>query len=207
MIKQSKDVNIPFHRFSGVYGKELSNIDKENLLTQNYITKKYLTTRTQGELGCNISHLQVFDQCKKDNKHYIIFEDDAILNKDFNHSLQLFLKHLPNDWDMFYLYINNFYLNDDQVKEQKQRKKINEHISIPISPIGMVAYGINNHKINKIIKLVKPLHDKAIDNMFSYLIDNHKIKVYSTSKNIISHPKEYYSNTKERMMKRKIIKM
>jgi glycosyl transferase family 25 len=54
--------------------------------------------------GCKQSHLTIIKEAKdKGYKNFLVFEDDFILHKDFNHILNESISSLPNDWDMLYL--------------------------------------------------------------------------------------------------------
>ena len=158
---------------------------------------RVLSKKTKGALGAGLSHIRLIERCSQDTKSYIIFEDDIELDKSFYNNLNNFLKNLPDDWDIFYLYLNDFYLNKKQRKNKKQRYRVNNIIYKPISPIGLVAYGVNYKSSNKILKYLKPLNNDAIDDRLAYLIDEGHIKAYTTKNNIVTHPTEYYSNTFE----------
>ena len=199
-------MKLNFNRFNAINGNLLTKQDKINLVINKYITNSFLNNKTNGQLGCAISHFKNLEENKNINKHLIVFEDDAIINSDFNNNFDIFLKTLPDDWDMFYLYINNFYLNEIQEKRgRKQRLKINEYVYKPIAPIGLMCYGVNKYSISKILHLLKPLDNTPIDNKLSILIDEGKINAYTPPKNIIEHPTVYYSNTFQRHMSRNIL--
>lgn len=195
--------NTNLTRFDGIYGKSLSDTDKKLLIRQNYITQNFLNMRTNGELGCAMSHMKNLENHVNSNKNLLIFEDDAIINNQLFLELSLFLQELPNDWDMFYLYINDFYLNPVQKLLNKQRIKITKYLYKPINPIGLLGYGINKNSIKRILELIKPLDTIPIDKKFGELIKNKSIIAYTTHKNIVTHPVQYYSNTAEKSRNRK----
>lgn len=199
-------VNLNPFRFKAINGKLLNNQQKKDLVYQNYLTNQFLSTKTPGQIGCGISHLKVLENNINSNKHLIIFEDDAIINIHFIKKLSVFLTYIPKDWEMFYLYINDFYLNDTQQKNgRRQRIKITEHIYKPIGPYGLICYGINKNNISKILNLIKPLDQYPIDKKLSFLINQKKIKAYCPPTNIVKHPNIYYSNTFQKLMNRKEI--
>ena len=203
-INDCRKIKLNVQRFSGINGNLLSNQTKENLVAQNYITSKFLKEKNNGQLGCAISHLKILEENNNHEKHLIVFEDDALLNDDFNSNLSTFLRSLPYDWDMFYLYINNFYLNSEQKKKGgKQRLKVSGNLYKPIAPIGLICYGVNKDSISKVLNLLKPLDNTPIDNKLANLISEGKINSYTTPKNIVGHPDVYYSNTFQRNMIRK----
>lgn len=203
-LKNCQNINLRVHRFNGINGNLLTTQNKRSLVSQNYITDSFLNNKTDGQLGCALSHFKILEEHKNHEQHLIIFEDDAIIKNDFDSNLSKFLKALPSDWDMFYLYINNFYLNREQHKKGgKQRIKINEQLYKPIAPIGLICYGVNKSSISKVLNLLKPLDNTPIDNKLASLISQGKINSYTTPKNIVGHPDVYYSNTFQRNMIRK----
>jgi len=57
-----------------------------------------------GAWGCYRSHVQILEQVMSANlPYYIVFEDDAVFDKNFNYKYDKFIDALPVDWDMFYL--------------------------------------------------------------------------------------------------------
>lgn len=205
-MSNCQKINLNVHRFNAVNGNLLSSQTKRNLVTQNYITDSFLNHKTSGQLGCAMSHFKILEENNNLGKHLIVFEDDAILNSNFNNNLSIFLKALPNNWDMFYLYINNFYLNPVQRKKgSKQRVRINEQLYKPIAPHGTICYGINKNSISKVLSLLKPLDNTPIDNQLASLIDEGKINCYTPPRNIVGHPNIYYSSTFQKFMTRKTV--
>ncbi|MCI0558612.1 MAG: glycosyltransferase family 25 protein, partial [Nitrososphaera sp.] len=54
-----------------------------------------------GAYGCLRSHLAVVEQAREDaQKSVLIFEDDAVLDPQFNTRFAASIKQLPDDWDM-----------------------------------------------------------------------------------------------------------
>lgn len=205
-ISNCQQINLKVHRFNGINGSLLSNLNKRDLVSQNYITNHFLDNKTNGQLGCAVSHFKILEEHKNHGQHLIIFEDDAIIENNFDSNLSKFLRALPSDWDVFYLYINNFYLNPEQNKKGgKQRVKINEQLYKPIAPIGLICYGVNKNSISKVLNLLKPLDNTPIDNKLASLITKGKINSYTTPRNIVGHPLVYYSNTFQKNMVRKTV--
>lgn len=205
-ISNCQQINLKVHRFNGINGNLLTTQNKRNLVSQNYITDSFLNNKTNGQLGCAVSHFKILEEHKNHGQHLIIFEDDAIIDNDFDSNLSKFLRLLPSNWDIFYLYINNFYLNREQHKKGgKQRVKINEQLYKPIAPVGLICYGVNKNSISKVLNLLKPLDNIPIDDKLASLISEGKINSYTTPKNIVGHPDVYYSNTFQKNMVRKTI--
>lgn len=60
-----------------------------------------------GGIACSLSHLGVIRDARlHDHPSVLIFEDDAVLCRDFNERLALFLSLAPQDWDMLFLGIS-----------------------------------------------------------------------------------------------------
>lgn len=60
-----------------------------------------------GRAGCFASHREIINICSKDNvSNVLILEDDVEFINDPIKNLNLALKELPKDWDIFYLGMN-----------------------------------------------------------------------------------------------------
>ncbi len=71
-----------------------------------------------GALGCRQSHIDVLKTARNaKHKRFIVFEDDAILPKDFQSKLAIFLERVPPDWDMIYLHAENHYIQPTYLNE------------------------------------------------------------------------------------------
>lgn len=101
---QLNENNIAFERFPAING---STIEKDPSFT-----KFCNTFCTSGTKGCALSHRTLYQiMIDKDYESICVFEDDAILNKDFNEHLQLLFGSIPSDFDIVYLG-NHFYCGD-----------------------------------------------------------------------------------------------
>ena len=81
-----------------------------------------------GAWGCYRSHIQILENAmSSDLPSYMVFEDDCEFAEDFTDKYMEFLKHLPPDWDMFYL--------GGQLLEAESNppKKINEWVYRPFN--------------------------------------------------------------------------
>lgn len=146
--------------FKAIDGKEhseiLANIQLQHMeqITSDNNEDDHLL-RTEGELGCLLSHLSII-QDAKDNEHnsICIFEDDAILAHDSVNTFLYNYNKLIKPWDMIYFGVSkvNFYAKNSVYSEGF--KEINHCF-------GTFAYGINIRAYDKIIStisnLLKPL--------------------------------------------------
>ena len=86
---------IQYDRFNAVNG---SKIIKDDRLT-GYCS----TFCTDGCKGCALSHRSIWDIMIKNNyKHVLIFEDDAIIDADFDRKFNDIWNHKPADYDIIY---------------------------------------------------------------------------------------------------------
>lgn len=93
MSGQFKRLNLTVERFDAVDGETLA--------------PEVVGTNRPGGVACTMSHLAIIEDARRRGYEAImVFEDDAVLCKDFNERLELFLTHAPADWDMLYLGIS-----------------------------------------------------------------------------------------------------
>jgi len=98
-------LNLPFNRFSAVYGKELDDITIENNVTT--LCKQILCNYSI--IGCAMSHINLWKQLANSNSEaYLILEDDAILTDS---SVNI-IKKIENKIDEYSIDIVNLYCND-----------------------------------------------------------------------------------------------
>lgn len=58
---------------------------------------------TAGAYGCLLSHVAVVQEAREmDHKRVLIFEDDAVLDPQFESKFGSFVEQVPADWDMLY---------------------------------------------------------------------------------------------------------
>ena len=59
---------------------------------------------TPGAYGCLLSHVEVVKEARQSGAPAVlIFEDDTVLDPDFQNKFTTFIKEVPDDWDMLYL--------------------------------------------------------------------------------------------------------
>ncbi len=127
--KQLDELKLPFTRWSAVDGYKLSitgpqgesfsgrdlktgkaqfKLGETYLIQASYDTISYTPqayTLSAGELGCVISHVEIWDHMVKDNIPWaLIFEDDANLMPTFRAGLESALANLPEKWDLLYVH-------------------------------------------------------------------------------------------------------
>lgn len=77
--------HLDFEIFPAVVGKDLP---KDDLIDNGIIDPG--CTYSPGALGCALSHIVLWDRCVKEGVRYTIFEDDAIVHKNFYKYNELF---------------------------------------------------------------------------------------------------------------------
>lgn len=67
------------------------------------ITKPAGWTHSDGAYGCLRSHVEVVSEAQRSNAaSVLIFEDDTVLDPEFQSKFASFSKEVPDDWDMLY---------------------------------------------------------------------------------------------------------
>ena len=90
-----KDNNILYERFNAVNGSKVLHDDR--------LTNHCNIFCSDGVKGCALSHRTIWDTMIKNNyKNVLIFEDDAIVDKNFDRSFNDIWNELPKDYDVVY---------------------------------------------------------------------------------------------------------
>jgi len=147
---QEKKLNNKIDIFPAVNGKK-SDI---NELKKKYNIRNEKLKMT--EIGCYLSHLNIYKKIKKDNKkgYTIIFEDDFVIKSDnLLHEIKKIISVLNNkniDFDMIFL--GN--LQDNHGKNIQDNIY---YLDNTVSLSGTHAYIVNNKNINRIIEKIKKI--------------------------------------------------
>lgn len=105
-IKQLLDeAGVEFEFFWGVDGRK----DNDPSL-RLYDESKRLRTKgqsmTPGQLGCFASHYNIWQSCFKENRHYVVLEDDVVFDKAGFQSFFRAMSDLPPDIECLRLFKN-----------------------------------------------------------------------------------------------------
>lgn len=195
-IQQSKLLEESCQRYEAVIGNSLDiRLMPEYIVTnkakEEVIAKKqnsYGVSLTYGSLACALSHYLIYKECSMSSKPFLIFEDDIIINKDFDKNLSNVLtsvRDLDMDYDIIYLGYNEI--------PGFQKKIINNNVSKPRGLItGLYGYIVSNIGAKKLIKNVFPLN-KQIDSSIS---DNiHHFNLLCSSYKIVGVRTDFVSKT------------
>ncbi len=94
--EQMRQHNISYTRVPGVVGVDLGYHDALSRFCNQFCTA--------GMKGCALSHRAIWeDMLKNRYENVAIFEDDAILDADFNAKFRQGWEQLPTDYDIYYL--------------------------------------------------------------------------------------------------------
>lgn len=157
---QLKSLKLNYSIIEAVDGKLLSSeqitlvYDKKSALKD---TKRELST---GEIGCAMSHINIYKKMLKDNMDIaVILEDDAVLNKDFKTIIKQ-INQFPKKWELMLLGHRIFNTPDCFIKHSSLGK-----YTIAKSILRLLAthaYIVNIQGAKKLINATKRL-SKPID--------------------------------------------
>jgi len=176
ILEQFRIHNI--YNFEFIEKYEISNItdDECSIFDENYKKTK---------MSLFLKHIYCYQLIIKENDTgpSLIFEDDVILNDDFNDILSKYMKELPNDYDMLFigsgynLHIDTHKLIDDKhIYDNPYSRACDSYIITNNCAQQIYEYFINgDDKINL-----------PIDFWLNKVIANSKLKVYWCEPTIVS---------------------
>ena len=172
ITKECDNLNIKFERFPGV---NVNNLSK-NILDK-YIPKEIQKYRTNGMIGCGLSHLFVWkDAINKNYKNIVVFEDDISFTDDFNEYFLNVIKEVPEDYDILYLGYK------DTICDPPEDCSYN-YVYKPYFPLNLHAYIVSNKGLKKLVNLINKI-DEHIDWLIAGNID--KLNIYASKKKIVN---------------------
>ncbi len=107
-----------------------------------------------GSYACFMSHLKAWKRAKKRGARTVaIFEDDAIIPRDFEHRMQQFLEAVPANWQALHLETEaNETPSADGVHRGLIADPINEHVAEARHCIGTVAYVLREPLLTRVLE-------------------------------------------------------
>jgi GR25 family glycosyltransferase involved in LPS biosynthesis len=189
---QQKKILEKINIYNGVNGLKLdmNALIKKDILSANHNLSKN-TNHAKREIGCYLSHLNIYKKIKKDNKkgYTIIFEDDFLVDSDnllneVKKAIDI-LNTKSIDFDFLFLgnTLNNYGENIiDNLYKVNPKKRL----------WGLYGYLINNKNIDKIIDKTNKI-DRPIDVIIEYLSNNNVFNTIIMYPNIIKHQSNYKS--------------
>ena len=100
-LERNKSSGIDFQPFEAVDGTQCNVFD----LIDGKIVAKGAVRYTPGAIGVALSHLALWRRCVEQNRHLVIFEDDAVVRNDIEARLSA-LAGQGDDWDIILLGYN-----------------------------------------------------------------------------------------------------
>jgi len=138
-----KQKNLQCHFREAVYGKDL---DKETL-SMVYNKKKSISEfgreLTKGEIGCALSHMNIYKHMIEQNiEKAIVFEDDIYIAQDFSSLLDT-IDNYPNNWELILFGYHKGPEEDKSVKTSlRSRQKITaKHTLVRLVETSKGAHG------------------------------------------------------------------
>jgi GR25 family glycosyltransferase involved in LPS biosynthesis len=173
----------------GVNGK---TIPDEEIVKR--VSNTYKTFGPKGAIGCAISHMNTWKMFLETNDEYaIIFEDDVILEDNFNEKLKLALEDIPKNYDILYLgcagcdeeqkfnavkFIATLFMSP---KTFNPPQKISDHISIPSVALCTHAYIVSRRGATKLLDQLDGKINNHIDICIQNLVLDNQIESYSVT--------------------------
>ena len=94
--KNNSRVDLAIEHFEAVDGSALRHDDPELSEIFGPRSESY----TPGARGSALSHLRLWQSCIEENRPIVIFEDDAIIRRDFDRVLGKALETIHRDWHL-----------------------------------------------------------------------------------------------------------
>jgi GR25 family glycosyltransferase involved in LPS biosynthesis len=187
MAKYKLKANI----FNGIDGEKLNldDLEKDNVINRNYNKKNNIKELRRGEIGCSLSHFEVWKKLLKSDKNYcLILEDDAYFVDDFKNKLNIILNEVKDSkWDILYLNENctRYFKNCDGKPYTKNTIRP-ENIGY-----GMYGYIIKKDFIKKCTDFLPIIYPVDV-----YLSNKEKENIYLRSSEIlVNYDKKFVSDT------------
>ena len=119
-------------------------IERFPAIDGNAIEKPLHWTHTAGAYGCLLSHVQVVREARDSGAaSVLIFEDDAVLDPEFDDKFAHFIKEVPGDWDMLYF----------GALHKDEPIKISAHVARITKANSTFAYALRNTVFDEFIAL------------------------------------------------------
>ncbi len=153
------DINPIF--IEAVNGKNLSKSEISQYCNQEKAKQLFGRELLLGEIGCALSHLNIYQKMLDDNiSCAVIFEDDAIIKSNFANSIELILNR-NLDWDLILLGHNKGFKLSSEISSIKSNwgvKKLDKKTSIGRivrGGLGCYGYMINQEGAKKLLSYVE----------------------------------------------------
>jgi GR25 family glycosyltransferase involved in LPS biosynthesis len=188
ILNDAKKQNLNIKRFNAVDGRKIN-------LNHPSITNIFKSRKLKpGQKGCALSHINLWKQISNGNPddNIIILEDDAIIPKDFDNKLKLYLNQAPNNWDMIILGGNRF--KGTHYSNNLIKPVINKY-----GNWGTFGYMIKRKCAKKLLKNCSILNTTIDHHLNLNFYSQHN--VFFCVPQLVTHDYNYYSNILHKVRK------
>ncbi len=122
----------------------IHNVQRFPAVDGNSVLKPVGWTHNNGAYGCLLSHVEVVREAQRSNApSVLIFEDDTVLDPEFQSKFASFSKEVPDDWDMLYF----------GALHKDEPAQISEHVGRITKANSTYAYALKNTVFDAFIEL------------------------------------------------------
>lgn len=122
----------------------IHNVQRFPAVDGNSVLKPAGWTHSAGAYGCLLSHVEVVREAQRSNApSVLIFEDDTVLDPDFQSKFASFNSEVPDDWDMLYF----------GALHKDEPAKISEHVGRITKANSTYAYALKHTVYDAFIEL------------------------------------------------------
>ena len=152
---------------------------KYNRFLQPYTFQKV----RRGAIGCALSHLTLLEHLVASGADsMVVFEDDAVLDKNFVELYREFRSELPDDAELCQLLHHA-----DFSKERRNAVKVSSAVINSYAPYGTVAYWVSANGAQKLLNSCTPVYF-PIDEMYRDAIKKGRVVSYMPRKDLVHMP-------------------
>ena len=197
VISLNKPLNILYelkkYNLNSIWSKGLKYDDFDSNYIKKHTSPFYYKYGPKSSIAIAMSHIKTWRKFLLTDKDFcLIFEDDIVLNKNFDKEIETALQNVPNDFDI--LYLGCFGCNNDLnylsipfsfIYKLNNSKIINDYIKKPKVAFALHGYVLSKKGAKKLVKYTEKNIDNHIDVMIFKLYNQGKIKLYSLKNRIV----------------------
>ena len=186
-------------RFSAINGRNIDlRLIDESIITdsgrndiKDKYQKRYGVSLTYGSLGCALSHYLIYQDLQKENRPWLIFEDDIVIDSDFDEKLS----HIIGDIILSNIDYDIVYLGLYDLPTLQKHDVVSNLIYKPKGlSCGTYAMIVSPKGAKNILRNVFPINCQ-IDSALS--VAKNKLKVYASKESIVGHLTTFGSRTQK----------
>ncbi len=151
-------MGIAFEWYDAIYGKELSEKEIEASCNMEAVNRAP-NWLTRSAIGCALSHINIYKEIIRRQAPYaIIFEDDVVINKDFQKHIEALLPQLKKN-EIISLFYQSWYpleLVKESATEFDKNYKLYE-VADMVQPISAAAYLVTLDACKTLIASIVPI--------------------------------------------------